>query len=95
MLMIVMMIIMMMIFQHQNPQQLSANLWAAVRARGCQVRILTNQRPLSTNKRPVLTNENPPSISVPGPSHAGGGSQAGAACPGGGVSPVKKGEFTS
>lgn len=23
-------------FQHQNPQQLSANLWAAVRARGCQ-----------------------------------------------------------
>ena len=22
--------------QHQNPQQLSANLWAAVRARGCQ-----------------------------------------------------------
>lgn len=24
------------ILQHQNPQQLSANLWAAVRARGCQ-----------------------------------------------------------
>ena len=23
-------------FQHQNPQQLSANLWAAVRTRGCQ-----------------------------------------------------------
>lgn len=25
-----------LILQHQNPQQLSANLWAAVRARGCQ-----------------------------------------------------------
>ena len=25
-----------MILQHQNAQQLSANLWAAVRARGCQ-----------------------------------------------------------
>ena len=25
-----------MILQHQNSQQLSANLWAAVRARGCQ-----------------------------------------------------------
>ena len=28
-----------LILQHQNPQQLSANLWAAVRARGCQVRL--------------------------------------------------------
>ena len=26
-----------LILQHQNPQQLSANLWAGVRARGCQV----------------------------------------------------------
>ncbi|XP_061788108.1 roquin-2 isoform X2 [Nerophis lumbriciformis] len=25
-----------LILQHQNPQQISANLWAAVRARGCQ-----------------------------------------------------------
>ena len=25
-----------LLLQHQNPQQLSANLWAAVRARGCQ-----------------------------------------------------------
>ena len=25
-----------LIIQHQNPQQLSTNLWAAVRARGCQ-----------------------------------------------------------
>ena len=25
-----------LILQHQNPQQLSSNLWAAVRARGCQ-----------------------------------------------------------
>ena len=25
-----------LILQHQNPQQLSTNLWAAVRARGCQ-----------------------------------------------------------
>ena len=25
-----------LILQHQNPQQLSANLWAAVRTRGCQ-----------------------------------------------------------
>lgn len=25
-----------LILQHQNSQQLSANLWAAVRARGCQ-----------------------------------------------------------
>ena len=25
-----------LILQHQNQQQLSANLWAAVRARGCQ-----------------------------------------------------------
>ena len=25
-----------LILQHQNPQQLSANLWAGVRARGCQ-----------------------------------------------------------
>lgn len=25
-----------LILQHQNPQQLSANVWAAVRARGCQ-----------------------------------------------------------
>lgn len=25
-----------LILQHQNPQQLSANLWASVRARGCQ-----------------------------------------------------------
>ena len=25
-----------LILQHQNPQQLSALLWAAVRARGCQ-----------------------------------------------------------
>jgi len=25
-----------LILHHQNPQQLSANLWAAVRARGCQ-----------------------------------------------------------
>lgn len=25
-----------LILQHQNAQQLSANLWAAVRARGCQ-----------------------------------------------------------
>ena len=25
-----------LILQHQNHQQLSANLWAAVRARGCQ-----------------------------------------------------------
>lgn len=25
-----------LILQHQNPQQLNANLWAAVRARGCQ-----------------------------------------------------------
>lgn len=28
--------VMELILQHQNPQQLSANLWAAVRARGCQ-----------------------------------------------------------
>ena len=28
-----------LILQHQNPQQLSANLWAAVRARGCQVNL--------------------------------------------------------
>ena len=25
-----------LILQHQNPQQLSSNLWAAVRGRGCQ-----------------------------------------------------------
>ena len=25
-----------LILAHQNPQQLSANLWAAVRTRGCQ-----------------------------------------------------------
>ena len=25
-----------LIFQNQNPQHLSSNLWAAVRARGCQ-----------------------------------------------------------
>lgn len=25
-----------LIIQHQNPQQLSTNLWSAVRARGCQ-----------------------------------------------------------
>ena len=28
--------VMELILQHQNPQQLSTNLWASVRARGCQ-----------------------------------------------------------
>lgn len=37
-----------LILQHQNPQQLSANLWAAVRARGCQFLGPGEQRSLVT-----------------------------------------------
>lgn len=55
-----------LILQHQNPQQLSANLWAAVRARGCQFlgpggcschTVHTHVCVMSRTARSVLKNE--------------------------------------
>lgn len=44
-----------LILQHQNPQQLSANLWAAVRARGCQFLGPAMQEEVSTNLSTLYT----------------------------------------
>ena len=54
-----------LILQHQNPQQLSANLWAAVRARGCQFlgKLPRMRMPLMMNLKTLMILQTTHSIS--------------------------------
>ena len=46
-----------LILQHQNPQQLSSNLWAAVRARGCQFLGPGSLAPVEMSTEPLGTSQ--------------------------------------
>lgn len=68
-----------LILQHQNPQQLSSNLWAAVRARGCQFLGPGRQLKLKKRHNPRLKTSDVNDVGS-SRSHAGGSPKVGPPC---------------
>lgn len=74
-----------LILQHQNPQQLSSNLWAAVRARGCQFLGPGRHLKFKKKKKGVIIPRLKASEVIndvgSSHSHAGGSPEVGPPCP--------------